>query len=126
MGYSATAFTLIRLWANENSQGLNLIKLNKKFPREINRYYERGKWFKNLLYEYKDDGKYEYDDMLEGPVQGNWDFYRKDSRVAYHFNVNGTEVTLLKMWHEEEVESLIKHITDKKLFNDRLKIIRSS
>ena len=130
MGYTATAFAIVKLWATENRSELTgdseqvLKKLNEAFPREINSYYERGKWFKQLIYKYRSDGKYEYDDKLEGEVQANWDFYKPDSRIGHHFNVNGTEVTMLKMWHEVEVESLIKHINESE-FGKKLQIIRS-
>ena len=132
MGYTATAFAIVKLWAKENKSQLTgnseevLKKMNKGFPREINSYYERGKWFKYLIYEYKPDGKYQYDDLLDGEVQANWDFYKPDSRIEHYFDVNGTKVTMLKMWHEVEVESLINHICKNfKDFGKKLLIIRS-
>ena len=125
LGYSQTAYNIIRIWAKKENI-FSLDKINGAFPRSINNYYERGKWFKNLVYEYSPKGEYEYDDKLEGQVEGNWDFYLKNNDKR-HFKIgDGTEVVVLRMWHEEDVENLIEHIKKKKMFTkEELKIIKS-
>ena len=125
LGYSQTAYTIIKLWAKKTGCR-SIDEINKAFPRSINNYYERGKWFKNLVYPFNQEGKYEYDDKLEGTVEGNFDFYIKKNDNNHFKITDGTEVVVLRMWHEDDLENLIRHIEEGKLFKDHeLKIIRS-
>lgn len=127
-GYTQTAYNIIKHWATErdsSKEPVTIEKLRMVFPRAINNYYERGKWFNYLIYPFKSDGSYTLDDNVT-IVKGNFDFYKKDPQKKHHFTIaDKKEVVVLKMWHKEDVESLIKHIEEKGLFNPALEIIRS-
>ena len=127
-GYSQTAYNIIKFWATEKErkgQPVSIDELRKVFPRSINNYYERGKWFDYLVYPFKSDGRYTLDDAVT-QVQGNFDFYKTDKNNKHHFTIAGEEkVVVLRMWHEDDVERLIKHIEEYELFDPALEIIRS-
>ena len=131
MTFTDTAFRIIKCWVeNVKNKNVSLEELQNAFPRDISIYYERGKWFRHLIYEYNEKGEYKYDNGdLEGlTVDGNWDFYTNDkTKDKHYFKIkDGVKVVVLKMWHENDVESLIEYVTEKELFGkDDLTIKRS-
>ena len=127
LGYGATAYAIIKCWAQQHkNKDVTIKDLNDKFPRTISNYYERGKWFQNLIYRYNSNGDYYYDDQAEGKADYKFDVYKTDKNNAHNFEINnGERVIVLRMWHEDDVENLIKHITDYNLFDDKLEILRS-
>lgn len=134
-----TVYHIIKLWAEECKNELPsdsdsiLNKLRETFPLKLNKYYAHGKWFKNLIYKYREDGKYEFDGSDETILGGeatNWDFYKPNPTQGNSqpekgsFEVNGTKITLLKMWREEGVESVIKHAIETLHMGNKLEIVR--
>ena len=132
-----TVYHIVKLWAEEHKNELPsdsdriLNKLREKFPLKLNKYYAQGKWFKNLIYKYREDGKYEFDGSeISGGEATNWDFYKPNPTQGNSqpekgsFEVNGTKITLLKMWREEGVESVIKHAIETLHMGNKLEIVR--
>ena len=116
-----TVFELVKIWVEENKYLFKdldsdqiVAKLNKEIPRSVNKYYANGKILARLFYLYQDkNGKYYYDgtDMEEREITG-WDMYAPgDDPEHRSFTVNGTRVTMVRMWRSSDVENFIKFIT---------------
>lgn len=129
--FTDAAFRIIKCWAEDvKGKNVSLKDLQETFPRDISIYYERGKWFRHLIYEYNEKGEYLFDDGgLDGVKdESNWNFYTNNKTKDKHcFEVkDGVKVVVLKMWHEYDVENLIEYVTEKELFGkDNLTIKRS-
>lgn len=130
--FTDTAFRIIKCWAWEvKGKDVNLEQLQNRFPRNISLYYERGKWFRHLIYKYSEKGEYYFDFDSEEDERkkddSNWNFYTNDKTKEKHFFEikDGVKVVVLKMWHEEDVENLIQYVSEENLFGDDLKIERS-
>jgi dsDNA-binding SOS-regulon protein len=123
LGKAQAAFAIINKWASirkGNRKDVTIEILNNTFPIECNPYYERGQWFKYLFYETK--GSYEYDGKkADGPVQGNWDFDKKGRFIID--TTDGKQVTMLKMWRKESLETLVEWVKKKKLFSGTLDVV---
>ena len=131
--YTDTAFRIIKCWAQDvKESNVDLEELQNRFPRNISLYYERGKWFRHLIYEYSEKGEYYFDNDNDEEEKkkddSNWNFYTNDKTKDKHFFEikGGVKVVVLKMWHEEDVENLIQYVFEENLFgDDNLKIERS-
>ncbi len=131
--FTDTAFRIIKCWAQDvKESNVDLEELHNRFPRNISLYYERGKWFRHLIYEYSEKGEYYFDfdndEEEKKKDDSNWNFYTNDKTKDKHFFEikGGVKVVVLKMWHEEDVENLIQYVFEENLFgDDNLKIERS-
>lgn len=115
-----TVFELVKIWVNENKSLFKdldseeiVAKLNKEIPRSANKYYGNGKILNQLFYLYQDkDGKYYYDGTdMEGREITGWDMYTPGD--DHYLTINGTKVTMARMWRTPDVENFIKLITKK-------------
>jgi hypothetical protein len=123
LGKAQAAFAIINNWASiQKEEGKNVTSdiLNKTFPRACNPYYERGQWFNHLFYEVA--SSYIYDgEKADGLVQGNWDFDKKGRLIID--TTDGKQVTMLKMWRKESLETLVEWVKKKKLFSGTLDVV---
>ncbi len=123
LGKAQAAFAIINKWASiQKEEGKNVTSdiLNKTFPRACNPYYERGQWFNHIFYEVA--SSYIYDgEKADGPVQGNWDFDKKGRLIID--TTDGKQVTMLKMWRKESLETLVEWVKKKKLFSGTLDVV---
>ena len=117
-----TAWLIIKAWAEKVKGGkVRLKDLQEKFftPQNCNPYYQSGKWFKYLFYEFKGkDGEYKYDgteEDLETVTAGGWDFYNPQNDEDKKFCISTEEgenyAIMLKMWRKDGLQKLIALVT---------------
>lgn len=120
-----TAWLIIKAWAEKVKGGkVRLEDLQEKFftPQNCNPYYQSGKWFKYLFYEFKGkDGEYKYDgteDLETTVTAGGWDFYNPKNDDDKKFCISTEEgenyAIMLKMWRKDGLQKLIDLVTNSK------------
>lgn len=119
-----TAWLIIKAWVEKvKNSKVSLKELRQDYftPQNCNPYYQSGKWFKYLFYEYKGkDGEYKYDgdEDLEPVMAGGWDFYNpkndRDKKFCISTKEGENHAIMLKMWRKDGLQKLIKLVTGPK------------
>lgn len=129
----ATVFEIVKCWVENNKKSFSglsseavLEKINKEIPVKENSYYANKRILKNLFYEYKEYGEYVYDGTaIEGQVVTGWDLYKPGAGEDFYISINGTKITMAKMWRTPDVEKFIKSMT-KRMGTSHLSVVSSN